>query len=87
MIYNAPPVAPLSGRKASAAEFTALRISIAMIRDMELSVLHVVEVWISFLVQKAVHYGGQDWTALCLVVAEQRHVVSHQSPIWGGHIR
>ncbi len=33
------------------------------------------------------YYGGQDWTALCLVVAEQWHVVSHQSPIWGGHIR
>ena len=47
-IYNAPPVALLSGGKASAAEFTARRISMAMVRDIELSVSHVVEALMQF---------------------------------------
>jgi len=42
--------------------------------------LHIVEVRISLLVRKAVHYGGQDWTALCLVLAKQRHVEAIKLP-------
>jgi len=43
----------LSGGNASAAEFTARRILMAMVRDIELSVSHVVEALVS--VRKAVH--------------------------------
>ena len=34
--------------------------------------------------RQAPRYGGQEWTAHCLVVAEQRHIVSHQSPYGEG---